>query len=141
MGSGAFDSRREACEIAAMITTVAQATAGAPGQGAGSALALLVLIVAVAVWLGARSLIRRIRAGRTEAVVHGDFASFSLYALANAAQIDRRIGGAERGAVIDAMQEIAGKGFEVSRVDAALAAAQLSKDDLIAYLSERAGVL
>jgi uncharacterized tellurite resistance protein B-like protein len=124
-----------------MLFLSAQSTSEASANsGASSALALLVLIAVAAAWLGARAFIRRLRAGKAEAVVHGDFTSFTLYALANAARIDRRIGGAERGAIIDAMHEIAGKGFEASRVDAALGDAKLSKDELVAYLSERSGV-
>ena len=123
-----------------MLQHSVQTAASAENSSGGSALALLVLIVVVGVWLGARAFIRRMRAGKTEAIVHGDFAAFTLYALANAARIDRRVGGAERGAIIDAMHEIAGKGFEASRVDAALGDAKLSKDELVAYLSERSGV-
>ncbi len=121
-----------------MLYLTAQAsTETAANGGAGSALALLVLIVVVGAWLSIRALLRRLRARKADTVVHGDFQIFALEALANAAQLDRRVAAPERDAIVQAMREIAGRGFEAAQVDAALADARLSKDELVAYLAEK----
>lgn len=109
------------------------------GQSGTTALALLVLIATIAAWLGLRALVRSLRAGKTEATVHGRFAEYALAALVNAAKLDGRVDAAERAAIAAAMTEIAGAGFDAERVETAFAGADLSKDDLIAYLTERAG--
>jgi uncharacterized membrane protein YebE (DUF533 family) len=108
------------------------------GGAGGGELALLVLVVAIAAWLGARALVRRLQASKTEAVVHGDFAGYALEALVNAAKLDGRVAATERIAILQAMGDLAGAGFESSKVDAAFAAARLNKDELVAYLAERA---
>ncbi len=124
--------------MAAMLAFATQASAEpAASGGAGSALALLVLIVAIAGWLGLRALIRRFQVRKAERVVHGDFTVFALEALSNAAQLDRRIAAVERDAILAAMREIAGHELGADRVDAALAGARLSKDELVAYLTEK----
>jgi|CXWL01.1.fsa_nt_gi uncharacterized tellurite resistance protein B-like protein len=103
----------------------------------GTALALLVFIAAIAAWLGIRALVRRIRAGKTEAVVHGSFAEYALEALVNAAKLDGRVAQAERAAIAAAMREIAGAAFEASAVDAVFARTALTKDELVAYLAAK----
>jgi uncharacterized membrane protein YebE (DUF533 family) len=113
------------------------ANAGAPAEGGGTALALFVVIVAVIVWIGMRVLLRRMRAGKADAVVHGDFAAFALEALANAAKLDGRASDPERAAIAQAMREIAGADFDASRVQSALSSAMLGKDELVAYLAEK----
>ena len=122
-----------------MIATTASAAQAAPAtSGASGALALLVLIAAIAAWLGIRALVRRLRADKTETVVHGAFADYALEALVNAAKIDGRVSEAERAAVAQAMAEIAGAGFDAALVTAAFTRARLTKDELVAYLAERA---
>ncbi len=119
-----------------MLFVTIQSSANVGGS-AGSALALLVLIVAVAGWLGLRALIRRFRAQKAEAIVKGDFATFALEALANAARLDRRVAPTEREAILQAMREITGADYASSKVDAALAGARLSKNELVAYLGAK----
>lgn len=113
--------------------------ASAPSSGNSSALALFVLIVAVAGWMGLRTLIRRLRAGKAEAVVHGAFTDYALEALVNAAKLDGRVNASERAAIVSAMAGV-DRAVDATRVDAAFERAVLSKDELVAYLSERAGV-
>lgn len=118
-----------------MLFFAAQVAAPAASNGAGSALALLVLIVAGGGWLGLRAFMRRLRAGRAEQVVRGEFPEFALHALANAAQLDRRVAAAEREAILTAMQTLGGAAFDAAKVDAALASAKLTKDELVDYLA------
>lgn len=113
-------------------------TAAPVSTASSGALAVLVLIAVVLAWLGLRALVRRLRAGKTEQVVHGAFDAYALAALVNAAKLDGRIAEAERAAVLAAMRDIAGAGFEAARLDAAFAGAALSKDELVDYLAERA---
>ena len=105
-------------------------------RGTSSALALLILIAVIAGWIGVRAIIRRIRAQKTENVVHGAFTAYALEALANAARLDGRTDTAERDAILKAMRDIAGAGFDSGHLDAALASAALTKDELVAYLEE-----
>lgn len=104
----------------------------------GGALAVLVLIVVALAWVGLRALLRRLRVGKTEGIVHGAFPEFALQALANAARLDGRVADAERAAIKSAMRELAGAEFDVASVDAALNAANLSKDELVDYLTSSA---
>lgn len=104
----------------------------------GSALALLLLIAAVVGWLGIRAMIRQLRAGKTQAAVHGDFTAYALEALANAARIDGRIKDTERAAILACMSEITGAAFDAARVEAALREARLNKAELVAYLQAHA---
>ena len=107
----------------------------------GGALAVLVLIAAVLAWLGLRMAFRRLRAGKTERVVHGAFDEYALAALVNAAKLDGRVADAERAAILAAMREIAGASFATGAVDAAFASAALSKGELVDYLATRASKL
>lgn len=109
--------------------------AASPGSGA---LAVLVLIAVVLAWIGLRALVRRLRAGKTERVVHGAFDEYALAALVNAAKLDGRVAEAERAAILAAMREIAGASFAASALDAAFASAALSKGELVDYLATRA---
>ena len=113
--------------------------AGAPAasSGADGALALLVVIAAIAGWLGLRTLLRRIRASKTETAVHGSFVEYALAALVNAAKIDGRVSEAERTAIVQAMGDITSTVFEAARVESAFASTSLGKDELVAYLAER----
>ncbi len=123
--------------LPASLQSTAAATAASPASG-GGALALLVLVAVVLAWAGLRLLIRRLRAGKTELVVHGEFHQYALAALVNAARLDGRVAEAERAAILAAMREIAGAGFEASAVAAGFASAALGKDELVAYLALRA---
>ena len=72
-------------------TSAAPATAAATEHaGGGSALALIVIIAAVAAWIGIRSMIRSLRAGKTKSVTGGKFADYALHVMVNAAKIDGR---------------------------------------------------
>ncbi|HCK83590.1 MAG TPA: hypothetical protein DHW63_03465 [Hyphomonadaceae bacterium] len=85
--------------------------------------------------------LRRLRAGKTERVVHGAFDEYALAALVNAAKLDGRVADAERAAILAAMREIAGASFATGAVDAAFASAALSKGELVDYLATRASKL
>jgi uncharacterized membrane protein YebE (DUF533 family) len=110
----------------------------APAGDGGAALALLVLIAAVAAWIGLRTLVRNLRARKTEKTVGGDFVEYVLESLVNAAKLDGRVNESERRAIVLAMREIAGEAFEAIRVDAAFERARLNKDELVAYLASKA---
>lgn len=120
------------------IADASTAAIAAPPSSSG-ALALVVVLLVAAAWIGARMLVRRLRAGKTERVVHGAFSEYALEALANAAKIDGRVADAERGAILAAMRDIAGGNFHESAVSAALAGSKLSKEELVDYLAARAG--
>ncbi|MGH6950634.1 MAG: TerB family tellurite resistance protein [Vitreimonas sp.] len=122
-----------------IMASAASAAATQPEPSGGVALALLVLIAAVAGWLGLRSMVRSLRAGRAQTVVEGKFPKYALEALVNAAKIDGRVSEDERKAVARAMAELAGPGFETAKVAPAFAEAKLSKDELVAYLAAKAG--
>ena len=102
-----------------MFIFLSQAVSGSTGGQGNSALFLLILIAAIVGWFALQSGIRRLRARKTEAVVHDAFHEFAVVALMNAARLD--ISGAE---------------FDPSRLQVA-ANAQLTKDELVAYLEEK----
>jgi uncharacterized membrane protein YebE (DUF533 family) len=108
-----------------------------PDGGGGTVLALFVVIVAVALWIALRAFIQGLRARKTQAAIGGDFTSFALEALVNAAKLDRRVAESEKRAVVVAMREIDGEAFEAVKVEEAFVRARLSKDELIAYLAQR----
>jgi uncharacterized tellurite resistance protein B-like protein len=122
-----------------MLFTSIQASTEVPaGLNGGGAFAMLVLIAAVLAWIVLRAWVRRLRAGKTERVVHGAFAEFALYALVNAARIDGRMSEPEQGAIAAAMRDIAGAAFKAEAMGAAFAGAALSKAELVDYLAMRA---
>lgn len=118
---------------------LAGATPGAAPPG-NAPLALLALIVVIVGWFGMRSLVRGLRARRTEAVVRGSFNDFAREALVNAAKIDGRVAPAERTAIAAALAEITGAAPDTPALDASFASARLSKDELVAYLSTKSAV-
>jgi uncharacterized tellurite resistance protein B-like protein len=105
--------------------------------GGGAALALFILIAAVAGWIGLRQFIRGLRARKTQSAVGDDFAKYALEVLVNAAKIDGRVTAPEPTAIADAMRELAGAAFDAAAVAPALSAAQLTKDELVAYLAAK----
>lgn len=117
------------------------APSGLDAATPGGALAVLVLIAIVLAWLGLRMAFRRLRAGKTERVVHGAFDEYALAALVNAAKLDGRVAEAERAAILSAMHEIAGASFAADAVEAAFAGAALSKGELVDYLATRGSKL
>jgi uncharacterized membrane protein YebE (DUF533 family) len=119
-----------------VLTTAAAGAAAAEHPG-GVALALLVLIAAVAGWIGLRSMVRSLRASKTEAAVGGRFSEYALEALVNAAKIDGRVNDEEKRAIARAMLELAGPGFDAALIDPAFAGARLNKDELVAYLAAK----
>jgi uncharacterized membrane protein YebE (DUF533 family) len=121
-----------------MLVFAAQSAAAA--ENSSASLILLGLLGAAAVWLVWRVFAHRARAAKAEAALHDDFAAFVLQALASAALIDGQVGAGEREAIAAAIGEIAGERPSVEGVEAALAA-QLSKDDLLAYLDDHAARL
>ena len=114
-----------------------QAAPGAEAASVGNApLALLVVLVAAVGWFGLRTLVRGMRAGKTEAAVRGNFNDFAREALINAAKIDGRVEVSERAAITTALKEI-GVELDAAAISAAFAKARLSKDELIAYLRSK----
>jgi uncharacterized membrane protein YebE (DUF533 family) len=101
-------------------------------------LSLLILILAIMAWFGLRAFVRRLRAGRAEAAVHGSFNDYAREALINAAKVDGRVDARERAAIATALQEI-GVALNEGALDAAFESARLSKDELIAYLRAKSG--
>lgn len=65
------------------------------------------------------------------------FADFLLEALANAARIDGDAAAPEREAIAAAMSRATGAPFAGAAVDAAIAAARFTRQDLTAYLRKR----
>jgi uncharacterized membrane protein YebE (DUF533 family) len=120
-----------------LITLAAAADAAGAGGSSNAPLALLLMIAAVAGWFAARAVFRRLGAGRTEAVVRGNFEDFAREALVNAAKIDGRVAPQERTAIAAALGEIAGAAPDAAAIDASFAKARLSKGELIAYLRVR----
>lgn len=118
------------------------ASAAAPpaptAEAPGATLALFVLVVAVAGWIGLRTLVRRLRAGKAAAAVGSNFVEYALEALVNAAKIDGRVSDEEKRAIARAMSDIQGDACEASAVERAFARARLSKNELVAYLAARA---
>ncbi len=106
----------------------------------GPMLLLLTLLLAGAAWVFTRSMVRSMRASKARAATGGGFADFALAALVNAAKIDGRVNADERRAVAKAMRDLAGPDFDAQRVDAAFAAARLSKEELVDYLAAQSGV-
>ncbi len=116
--------------------------AAAPASDANGAMMALLAIAGVALaWFGARTLMQRMRAARTDAVVHGDFAAFALEALVNAAKLDGRFSEPERAAIVAALDEITGGAFDAAQVDVAHGRASLSKGALIDYLGQKSSAL
>jgi len=107
-------------------------------SGGSAALALLVLIAALAAWLALRSLVRGLRARKTHNAVGGRYTDYVLQALVNAAKIDGRINAPEREAIGAALAEATGEAVDPPVVENAFTHARLSKDELIAYLTNRA---
>ena len=118
------------------ILSAGAAAAAAPESNGSGALALLVVVAAIAAWIGLRGLVRNLRAGRTAAQTGGRFADYALAALANAAKLDGRVSAAEPGAIVEAMAGLGG-GATLEQVQAALAEAKLTKDELVAFLATR----
>jgi uncharacterized membrane protein YebE (DUF533 family) len=121
-----------------VVTATAAAASAAPAEPGGAALALFVVVAAVIGWVGLRSMVRSLRAGKAESVVGGRFADYALAALVNAAKIDGRVNDEERNAIARAMVELS-SGFDTAEVAPAFASAKLNKDELIDYLSAKAG--
>jgi uncharacterized membrane protein YebE (DUF533 family) len=120
--------------LSQVLFSALQAASGAADSGGVNApLALLILLVAAMGWFGLRAFVRSLRAGKTDAAVHGDFNAFAREALVNAAKIDGRVDAREREAMATALKEI-GVTLDQSALDAAFANARLSKDELIAHL-------
>lgn len=117
----------------------APAPAAAEPDGS-AALALLLLIAMVAGWIGLRSLVRKLRARKADKTLRGDFVEYALQALVNAAKLDGRINDMEKRAIVTALRDIAGEGFEAFKVDVAFEQAKLTKNELVAYLSAKAQV-
>ena len=130
--------RRFSAIAMAMNILLLFALGAASGQPDNTMILVLALLGAVGAWFGARALLQGMRAGKTDAVIQGDFTTFALEALANAAKIDGRVTEPEVHAIVKAMGDIAGPDFGADRVSAALASARLSKEELIAFLSSRA---
>jgi uncharacterized tellurite resistance protein B-like protein len=128
--------------FAFLVTALAAIPAAAQtpaASGSTTPLALFALLVVIVGWFGLRTIVRSLRAGKTEAAVRGNFADFARQALVNAAKIDGRIAPSERTAMAAAMKEIAGEELDGAAIDAAFARASLSKDELIAYLNAKSG--
>jgi uncharacterized membrane protein YebE (DUF533 family) len=124
--------------LAALIATPAAAQP-APNAGADSTPLILALVIAaIALWFGARMLINRARASKTQVATGGRFADYALHALVNAAKIDNKVIDDEKRAITTAMSEIWGQPFDPSAVERAFENATLSKDELVAYLQTNA---
>lgn len=106
-------------------------------DAAGATLALFLLVVVAASWLALRTLVRSLQARKAERTVGASFTEYVLEALVNAAKIDGRINDDERKAIARAIGDLAGPTYTPQVVDAAFAKAQLSKDELVAYLATR----
>ena len=117
--------------------TLIQLSSTVSQTASGSAISLLLWALAViALGLGARLLVRRLRATAAETIVHGDFTAFTLEALANAARLDGRASETELAAIEHALRDIAGATFDRERIGVAIDGAKLGKDELVAYLQE-----
>jgi len=115
------------------ILSALQAAPDAADPPVNTPLALLILVVTVMVWLGLRTFVRGMRAGKAHAAVQGNFNDFAREALINAAKIDGRVDVREREAILSALKEI-GANFDSAALDAAFTNARLGKGELIAYL-------
>lgn len=118
------------------MNLLAFSTSATPPGGGDAMLALLVLAAGILIWLGVRVGVRRLRAARARDAVGDDFASFALAALANAAKLDGRFDERERQAITDAASSWAAPQH---LIETALSGVPLSKDELVAFLEERAG--
>jgi uncharacterized membrane protein YebE (DUF533 family) len=118
--------------------TTAPADAAA-SSGPGAALALIILIAAIAGWIGIRQFVRGLRAQKTQSAVGENFASYALQVLVNAAKLDGRVSDSEQAAIVNAMRDLGGAGADATAVRGALTSAQLTKDELVAYLAARSG--
>ena len=116
-------------------TSVADAGSADP---AGGALALFIVVAAVVGWFALRTLVREVRARKTERTVGRDFSEYALEVLVNAAKIDGRVSDPERAAIAPALRDL-GVSIEAEKIDVAFANARLSKDELIAYLAAKSG--
>ncbi|MBL8532157.1 MAG: TerB family tellurite resistance protein [Hyphomonadaceae bacterium] len=118
--------------------STASAPASASNEGGGqAALALLVLIVIVIAWIGLRSAVRRLRAGKTQRATGGRYADYVREVLANAARLDGRVSDAEASAIAAALAEATGAAPSPGEVESTLRAARLSKEELVAFLAAR----
>jgi uncharacterized tellurite resistance protein B-like protein len=107
-------------------------------EGAGATLALFLLVVLLAAWLALRTFVRSLRAKKAERTIGRNFPDYALEALVNAAKIDGRVNDEERRAIAGAIAELGGPTYTTQVVEKAFAKAQLSKDELVAYLAARA---
>lgn len=123
---------------------IAIALEGASSGGGSSVsapmLAFLVAAAAIGAIFATSVWLRRSRAQRADGLIHGDFSAFVLAALANAAKLDGAITDVERAAIADAMKEVSSSGSDHAEIEAALARATLSKNELVAYLQEHGAV-
>lgn len=142
----AMDAGPSAWEVPAMglMSTLSMASvsildAAAPlkSDAAGATLALFLLIVLVGGWLALRTLVRSMRARKTERAVGESFTDFALEALVNAAKIDGKVNDQERQAVARTIAELGGPTYTAGVVEAAFAKPGLTKDELVAYLGAR----
>ena len=102
----------------------------------------IVLIVALgAIWFAMRRLRRQRHALDTEAVVGQNYSEYLLQVLVNAAKLDGAVNVAEREAIVSYLSQVLGAPVEQVTVNTALSNARLSKEQLIAYLTTRAGTL
>jgi uncharacterized membrane protein YebE (DUF533 family) len=122
-----------------LTQTAAKSVPAEHASNGGTVIALFVVVAAVALWIALRAFIRGLRAKKTETVTGGDFAGYALAALVNATKLDGRTNEQEKRAIVAAMREIAGEAFEAVKVEEAFAAARLNKDELVDFLSARAG--
>lgn len=113
--------------------------AEAPANNGAATLALFVVVAAVAAWLALRAFVRSMRVRKTQSAVGADFSAYALEALVNAAKLDGRVNEAEQRAIANAMTHLTGREHPLDSIGAAFVRAQLSKDELVAYLSARAG--
>lgn len=117
--------------------TLIQLSSAVSQSGPGGAISVLAwAAAAIALGFGVRLLARRLRASKTENIVHGDFATFAIEALANAAKLDGRASDAELAAIEQAMRDLADPAFDSMQVGVAIESAKLSKEELVAYLQE-----
>ena len=101
-------------------------------------LALLALVAVVAIGWALVTLLSAVRARKAQSATQGRFEDYLLHALVNAAKIDGRIHETERAAIAQSLAA-AGAPAEPAALDAAFAEAKLSKAELVAYLTARAG--
>lgn len=122
------------------FATTARAPLGdAPNLAAGqAAIATIVLILVVIAFFALRAAMRDLQVRRAQRAIGNRYADFVREALVNAAKIDGRVNDHERRAIASALSEATGASIDSAGVEAALAGAQLSKGELVSYLSARA---